>query len=1128
MTNKYTDYISNLINSVTQNLTVAETGVILIKHYNSLDLKQEIVEECLSDKKGFKYVYHEFDCSVMADPYEPFLSCIKNIFDEEYNMTIDDFLDKSGVYELHKSVIKSYFETGICKRADEVLVSELKYECHMMQESIDNMLSYISSKEKLLFIFNRINNASESAIRILLSMIENEKYNNISVIATYNEMNGMTLCVPDLWDKYMDYLVRNDCIVEWNFNENPINEEFKRNFVFEVEKMPDYIQKISNMYHLMAINQAEYYLNFIYKKIEVEQLHIPEEYTFAFMELYSEIALMLENNSDAMIYAEAMKNLNAENDKEKEYRYKYILAKIYMLSGLNAEAKRATGECYAIAEEQGNEFYMFRAELADFVAVYSGWKETMFLDRHSDVPMDLLDKAKRFGYFNQLAHIYVFAFDNTADKFKDIEKLEENLKYFYKGINLAKSIGNERLLIEGYKKNILVASTHGLFDVCNYYYTLLTEVDWMKSNEFEIANIYNGLGYNNCATEKYVKANEYYNKALVIFDKLKEPEYVGETLYNMAINAMLANEYKVASEYLEVCLSIVKVLKIDSLRVCNISKIFGLLTLCYYRMGVTYSSKITLQSSLQYLDHLFTTDVNAQRNNEFYLWDDDLFLCHYNNALMLMDDGKYEESLIEFNNAQKYMEVSPGFLFFSVTQFCIDKAILYRHMGRIAEAENIIEKGKQFCEEKGYILKSGMLSAFFDKIETTPMRYNLSPKGITLMQIESNVKSLAVKYSYKRQKHNMEFLSVWQKTADSYADTPEKLIETSINTFKNYFNMDYVLFIRYENGVPVVKYDDSSIVINKDKVARVVKFFEKNRTEVITSRTEINYYEYRGLIDTVLCSEKINSVIFAPIYKDEKLDSIFITYSVLKDSWNSLNSKIAYDRDELPIFMFFFRELLATIERLEDKMEIETINNRLKDANIRLSQLAVTDMLTGLLNRQGLSDKIDQMYSLDNRDNWGKEFSVMYIDLDNFKYYNDTFGHDIGDIILCGFSDIIRNICYKNDGFPIRYGGDEFILIINSADREKLDRIAKLIYSSIDERDGFETEVGDVIGEKITIPRERWLSTSIGIVSVTEFDDLEPRRAIYKAISCADKVLYHIKKTEKHRYLFYDDVKEIL
>ena len=941
MSNTYNDHLSSLINSVTQKLVVDEASAVLIKHYNSFDLTKDIVENVFSSKKGIKYVYHKFDGSVMADAYEPFLSFIKKVFYKEYNMTIDEFLDECGVYELHKSVIRSYFETGICKRDDEVLYSEYQYEYQMMRENIDNMLKYISSNEKIVFVFNGLNDANESTLKILLGMIDNDKYNNISIIATYNEMSNIPDYVMDLWKEYLDYLVSNDSVIEWSFGENKSVNDLKHDFNFSIEKLPDYIEKLKNMYHMISICQAEYYLNLIYKKIEFEKLDIPERQVFDFMELYTQVALMLDKNSEAMIYAEVMKNISDNNICDKEFRYKYILAQIHMFSGRNDEAQKAALDCYKIAQKKGDEFAMFRADLAHFVSGYSGWKMKAFLDQYSKASNSLLENAEKYGYYNQLAHICVLAFDNKGEQFRDIAKLEENLQYFYKGINIAKKLGNERLIVEGYKKNVMVASTNGFFDISNYYYELLTEVDLIKNNDFEIAHIYNGLGYNNCTAENFEKANEYYNKALISFNKIEDTLFVGETLYNMAINAMLANEYKVASEYLEICLYIIKALKSDSLRICNFSKLAGLLTLCYYRLGATYRCKLTLQASLQYLDHLYVADLKDKKNDEFYhLWGDDLFLCHYNNALVLMNEERYEESLKEFTNAQKYMEESIGFQFFSATQFCIDKATLYIRMGEKDKAENILEKCKQFCENKGYTFKAKMIEKYRNKTETNSQVCSLPLQGITLSQIESNVKSLAVQYSYVRQRHNMEFLSVWQKSVEGYADTSEKIIVTSFEIFKKYFCADYVVFIRNENGVPVVKYDDSFTGIHKDRVDYVVKYFETNRTEVITSRTEMNYYEHRVLINNVLCSDRINSVIFVPIYNNEKLDSIFITYSLLKDSWNSLSSKLVCEKDELPIFMFFYRELLATIDRLEDKMEIVKINNKLQDANVSLSQLA--------------------------------------------------------------------------------------------------------------------------------------------------------------------------------------------
>ena len=123
----------------------------------------------------------------------------------------------------------------------------------------------------------------------------------------------------------MDHLIRKGSVIEWSFSEDKGDIDVMSNFLFSVDKIPEYIDKICNMYHLMAIRQADYYLNLIYKKIEFEKLDISERYVFELMELYTQVALMLNNNSEAMIYAEIMKNISDNNISDKEYRYKLKL-----------------------------------------------------------------------------------------------------------------------------------------------------------------------------------------------------------------------------------------------------------------------------------------------------------------------------------------------------------------------------------------------------------------------------------------------------------------------------------------------------------------------------------------------------------------------------------------------------------------------------------------------------------------------------------------------------------------------------------------------------------------------------------------------------------------------------------
>ena len=73
----------------------------------------------------------------------------------------------------------------------------------------------------------------------------------------------------------------------------------------------------------------------------------------------------------------------------------------------------------------------------------------------------------------------------------------------------------------------------------------------------------------------------------------------------------------------------------------------------------------------------------------------------------------------------------------------------------------------------------------------------------------------------------------------------------------------------------------------------------------------------------------------------------------------------------------------------------------------------------------------------------------MFVDLDNFKPYNDTYGHEIGDIVLQGMARIFDESIGKN-GFVSRYGGDEFIIISYTNDKVQIEQIVKSIYEKID------------------------------------------------------------------------------
>ena len=107
-------------------------------------------------------------------------------------------------------------------------------------------------------------------------------------------------------------------------------------------------------------------------------------------------------------------------------------------------------------------------------------------------------------------------------------------------------------------------------------------------------------------------------------------------------------------------------------------------------------------------------------------------------------------------------------------------------------------------------------------------------------------------------------------------------------------------------------------------------------------------------------------------------------------------------------------------------------------------QMARTDELTGLHNRRHLYEVLDSEVHRAQR--YGKYFSVIMLDLDGFKEYNDTFGHINGDMILQTISRVLKTSLRKSD-VPFRYGGDEFVIILTETDAENAQRVIERIRS---------------------------------------------------------------------------------
>ena len=110
--------------------------------------------------------------------------------------------------------------------------------------------------------------------------------------------------------------------------------------------------------------------------------------------------------------------------------------------------------------------------------------------------------------------------------------------------------------------------------------------------------------------------------------------------------------------------------------------------------------------------------------------------------------------------------------------------------------------------------------------------------------------------------------------------------------------------------------------------------------------------------------------------------------------------------------------------RLELRSDLVSLSNARMVA--KLEQLATTDGLTGLLNKRAMQDNATQKVAAAFR--FGRKLSVLITDIDFFKKVNDTYGHDVGDVVIKGLGEILKRQKRGTD-MVARFGGDEFAVL---------------------------------------------------------------------------------------------------
>ncbi|MCX6051627.1 MAG: GGDEF domain-containing protein [Campylobacterales bacterium] len=256
---------------------------------------------------------------------------------------------------------------------------------------------------------------------------------------------------------------------------------------------------------------------------------------------------------------------------------------------------------------------------------------------------------------------------------------------------------------------------------------------------------------------------------------------------------------------------------------------------------------------------------------------------------------------------------------------------------------------------------------------------------------------------------------------------------------------------------------------------------EKNALECRAHRTKTD----------VISTEFIN---LCQTCDAKDLKYVCIPFSINAD--NSLVlSMTAKTEEELSRINSHSLSIKNYLEAAKPVIESKILMDKLRDTSLR-------DGMTGLYNRRFLEEFIDKIMGQAQREK--ETYSVMMLDVDFFKMVNDTYGHDVGDKVIVAIGKVLKENT-RNADLAIRYGGEEFVVMLHNASDEGALEVAHKIHSAFG---ALTFDVG--AGEKLQ------KTMSIGVSKFPIDGD-----TIWKCIKFADTALYKAKTTGRNKIVVY-------
>lgn len=561
------------------------------------------------------------------------------------------------------------------------------------------------------------------------------------------------------------------------------------------------------------------------------------------------------------------------------------------------------------------------------------------------------------------------------------------------------------------------------------------------------------------------------------------------TINNIAILFTSLKEYDLALKYLNECFLLLKGnndLKLNAVILFNIAEVY-----CYKK------------------DYIKAKSYLEQSRKESIAVEDKagISFCKSLDASLIVLNGKNLKAAQDI-----FQDALTGVYKYGTRYDVLDVySIFYRTLydkKEYSTVKNILIKALSLAiEVKSYVKQKeicGMLHNIYRLEDDYKNAYESLVKKQQIDDISNSlikdiqVNYLSETYSIESSKLQMEELESSVSTLKALAEMGNaitssldinKIFKILINTLPNILKLNSFGIAIIDNAGSNLKYhfyDDKVGIINKtfdldDDSILMNLSIKANQEIVIYDTKDIKGYKSKYNEETarLIYNSNCRSILFCPLIYEGRVIGGITAQSQISHTFSYKNLEIL--------------RIMASYVSV-------AVTNQIKTQY--LEEISHLDGLTQLYNRHALSEYLEGSTSIyDKKD---MPLAAIMIDIDYLKQYNDNYGHVKGDTCIKTVAHIILKVVNKYSGKAFRYGGDEFLIIMENTDTERCDKIISSIYKKL-EAENLEN-LYSKISNRVTI------TAGAAIINENMFN--------YKNLyHRADEALYEAKKKGKNTYL---------